>query len=165
MTQEMRDKISNGLKGFKRPPETIAKMCLAQKGRVCTEQQKTRQRAAMLGKKHTEETKKKMSEMRQGENSANWKGGITTVELQVRHCFKSRQWVSDIFTRDDFICQECGDRGGKLNAHHIDLFSDIIKRNNIKTLDEALLCDELWNLNNGITLCKHCHLIKHKKNG
>jgi len=36
-------------------------------------------------------------------------------------------------------------------------FSDIINNNNITTMEAALECSELWNLNNGITLCEDCH--------
>ena len=80
-------------------------------------------------------------------------------ELQeiIRHCYKYRQWRSDVFTRDNFTCQECGLIGGKLNADHIKPFSWIIKDNNIKTLEEAMNCEELWNINNGRTLCLECH--------
>jgi len=36
-------------------------------------------------------------------------------------------------------------------------FGIILKENNIKTFEEALLCEELWNINNGRTLCIKCH--------
>ena len=52
---------------------------------------------------------------------------------------------------------ECNVRGGKLEAHHIKALSELINENNIKTLEEALDCQELWNINNGQTLCKECH--------
>jgi len=74
-----------------------------------------------------------------------------------------RQWRSDIFTRDDFTCQECGQRGGHLEAHHIKQLSKILQFYEITTLEEALNCAELWNINNGITLCKECHKKLHKK--
>jgi hypothetical protein len=92
-----------------------------------------------------------------GEKNHLWKGGITPLVKIIRQCFKMRQWRSDIFSRDDFICQDCGMRGGILNAHHIKRFSIILKENNIKTLEDALMCEELWNINNGKTLCKKCH--------
>ena len=166
MTAEMREKISQKLKGFKRSPETIAKMRIAQKLNKSHVSKETgdKIRQAKLGKKPSKETRRKMGLARIREKNSQWKGGITPLYLQIRHNFKSRQWVSDCFFRDDFTCQDCGVRGGKLHCHHLKLFSQIIKEYNIKSLDEALACDELWNINNGITLCKKCHSFKHKKN-
>jgi len=68
-----------------------------------------------------------------------------------------RQWKSDVFTRDNFTCQMCYTRGGYLHAHHIKSFAIIMKENNIKSVEEALKCVELWNINNGQTLCLDCH--------
>jgi len=99
-----------------------------------------------------------------GENNYNWKGGANTVYEAIRKCFEYRQWRSDVFTRDNFTCQMCGDnRGGNLHAHHIKPFSKIIQKYEITTFEEALECEELWNLNNGITLCKKCHIKIHKQ--
>ncbi len=95
-------------------------------------------------------------EMR-GNKNPMWKGGTTLLKTRVRDCFKYFQWRSDIFTRDDFICQECERRGVYLEAHHIKLLSKIIEEYEIKTLEEALICEELWNINNGMTLCRECH--------
>ena len=33
----------------------------------------------------------------------------------------------------------------------------IIRENNINTAEGALACKELWDINNGITLCLECH--------
>ncbi len=79
------------------------------------------------------------------------------IILSLRNHFKSRDWRESVFKRDKYTCQECKKRGGKLNAHHIKKFVDIFKENNIKTIEEGLLCNELWDLKNGITLCNKCH--------
>jgi len=77
---------------------------------------------------------------------------------QIRETFKYRQWRSDVFTRDNFTCQHCQTRGIELNAdHYPKRFIDIIKEYKINTLDSAINCDELWNINNGRTLCVSCH--------
>ena len=89
--------------------------------------------------------------------SPNWKGGITPLKRAIRTCFEYRQWRSDIFTRDNYICKLCGVRGKKLNADHIKPFSKIIYENNVRTMEEAVTCEELWNINNGRTLCVTCH--------
>lgn len=93
-----------------------------------------------------------------GENSSQWKGGITPLTMQIRQCFKYRQWRSDIFTRDFFTCVLCGKSGGWVEAdHHPKMFSTIFQENSIKSLEDALNCEEFWNINNGRTLCKPCH--------
>ena len=97
-----------------------------------------------------------------GPLSHHWKGGITKLADRIRRCFKYRQWRDDVFTRDNFTCQMCGNRGNNLHAHHIKSFSKIIQFYEITTLEEALNYNELWNINNGITLCKKCHNTIHK---
>ena len=93
-----------------------------------------------------------------GEKNRNWKGGITPLRMRIRQLFEYRQWRSDCFTRDDFTCQWCGKRGCYLEIdHYPKRFSDICDEYNIKSIDEALNCQELWNLNNGRTLCRDCH--------
>lgn len=108
------------------------------------------------GKRNSIKTEFKSEDV-SGSKNVNWNGGITPLVEQIRHCLKYRLWRSDVFTRDDFTCQECFTRGGVLHAHHIKKFSEIIKEYAIKTLEDALNCEELWNLNNGKTLCKKCH--------
>jgi len=129
------------------------------------------------GKHRTDKTKKKlsisikklwedekyynmMSKSHKGkffEESSNWKGGITSLNNQIRHCEQYINWRIQIFGRDNFTCQKCGKRGVWLEAHHKKPFHQILKNNNITTFESAILCPELWDLNNGITHCKDCH--------
>ena len=90
-----------------------------------------------------------------------WKGGVSSLKVRLRGCFQYRQWRSDIFLRDNFTCQICSKRGnGVLNAdHYPKSFASILEEYNIKTFEEALICEELWNLNNGRTLCIDCHKL------
>jgi hypothetical protein len=52
-------------------------------------------------------------------------------------------WRKEVYKRDNFTCQHCGQIGGKLNAHHI---------KDAKHYPELILI-----LENGITLCYECH--------
>lgn len=93
------------------------------------------------------------------EKSSNWKGGITSLRGQIYNNLEFRKWRHQIFERDNYTCCECYKIGGKLHPHHIKSFSKILKDNNIKTLKEAKNCQELWDINNGITLCIDCHKL------
>ena len=94
-----------------------------------------------------------------GEKSPHWKGGISKIDKLCRRMFEYKQWRSDIFQRDNWTCQTCGAKGCYLTAHHIKSFCKIIKENNIKNIVEARNCLELWNINNGVTLCEECHKL------
>ncbi len=110
---------------------------------------------------YSEETLKKMSDAKKGiftkENHPSWKGGITSLNQQIRHSEKMLVWRKEVFEKDFFTCQNCNQIGENLNAHHIIPFHKIIEENNIKTIKEANMCKELWNINNGTTLCESCH--------
>lgn len=60
-------------------------------------------------------------------------------------------WRLFVFSRDDYTCQVCGERGGDLEAHHLESYAD----NKKARLDPE----------NGVTLCKKCHREFHKTNG
>jgi hypothetical protein len=81
----------------------------------------------MLGKHHTEETKKKMSNNRKGDLNAHWKGGLTS-EYYLHHT--SPEWNNrrkECYQRDNYTCRICGKKGTtdvpldalSLQSHHI----------------------------------------------
>ena len=147
------------------------------KGKPLSEEHKLKISLSLKGHLISKETKRKISKSLKGipnprkskhypelsgSNNPSWKGGITSLTEQIRKCFEYRQWASDIYTKDNFTCQNCGKRGGKLHAHHIKSFSSILQFYEIITLKEALDCAELWNINNGMTFCNECHRNFHK---
>jgi len=119
----------------------------------------------MNGKKHSDETKQKMSINRRhkncGVNHHNWNNGITRLYKNIRELVKRRHWGDYVFEKDNYTCQICNQIGYELNAHHIKSFSKIIEENNIKSLDDAYDCVMLFDINNGITLCVDCHRWVH----
>jgi hypothetical protein len=82
----------------------------------------------------------------------------TPLYNQIRTCKKGLAWRENVYYRDKYVCQICGDnRGGNLNADHIKPLAVIVYENDITTLQQAQNCNELWNIDNGITLCVPCH--------
>lgn len=97
-----------------------------------------------------------------GEGTSNWKGGTTPLGQSIRslNCYK--KWREAIFQRDNWTCQHCGTRcqkGNKviIHADHIKPFYKILEENKIKSVEQAKQCKELWDVNNGRTLCILCH--------
>lgn len=72
-----------------------------------------------------------------------WKGGISSQNDKIRKSFIYKLWKKSVFEKDDYTCQECRKRGGKLNAHHLKPFA---------TYPELRFA-----IDNGITLCIPCH--------
>ena len=56
---------------------------------------------------------------------------------------EDREWRIAIFERDHYTCQDCGQTGGRLQAHHIEAFK---ARPDLRHV-----------LSNGLTLCIPCH--------
>ena len=118
----------------------------------------------LFGKHLKKETRDKMSSKRilngssKEEKNPNWKGGITHIKHTIHTSPEYQKWRKQVFMRDWYTCLECKDKtGGNLEAHHIKPFNVIIKENNIKTLKDAINCQELWDIDNGMTLCIDCH--------
>lgn len=95
---------------------------------------------------------------RAGHLNNHWKGGISKIAVTVRGSFVYKKWRTAVFERDGYRCVWCFDnKGGNLNADHIKPFSIIMSENQIRTLEEAEACVELWDLGNARTLCEPCH--------
>lgn len=73
------------------------------------------------GRKHTEETKRKMSENNGRENHWNWQGGKSFEPYSIEF---NKQLKELIRNRDNYQCQKCGcpevENIEKLSIHHID---------------------------------------------
>lgn len=92
-----------------------------------------------------------------GSSNGNWKNGISILNNCIRTNDFYKKWRNKVFKRDNYTCQECGQIGGDLEAHHKKAFIKILKENKINTIKKALKCKKLWNVNNGITFCIKCH--------
>ena len=159
------------MKGKKLSEETKRKIGLSSLGKKHTQEAKIKMSKALKGRVFTDKWKQKMKDTwaknrknRLGKNHWNWQGGVAFLASHIKNSFLYRQWRSDIFTRDNFTCQNCGARGGKIEAHHTKQFAKIMNDYKITNFEDAMKCEELWNINNGQTLCKKCH-DKTKKGG
>lgn len=116
------------------------------------------------GKIRSKETRLKMSNAPKchGEYHRSWKGGVTPLMKKIRKSPKCKNWKKEVFKKNNYICLKCNLRGGNKNAHHIKGFAKIIEENNITTFKQALNCQELWSVDNGITFCDKCHKTFHR---
>ena len=99
---------------------------------------------------------------RTGENNHLWKGGKTKLSQQIRTSAEYSFWRKQVFDRDNYSCVECGRKRKKgdrviIEADHIFPFSKILDDFNITSIEEAISCKKLWDIENGRTLCRDCH--------
>lgn len=115
-----------------------------------------------FGKHLSPVTKEKIRISNSGDKCYNWKGGATKFQKSIRESSKMRSWTAAVFERDRYTCQMCKKRGGDLESHHIIPLADLLLKYDITTVDQAIECDALWDISNGITLCVKCHKQEHK---
>jgi 5-methylcytosine-specific restriction endonuclease McrA len=134
-------------KGHKHTPEAIEAMRQARLGKP----------GPKKGIQRTEEVRQKISRtLREGGNAVTgeqhhaFKDGKLAERRGIRFTAEYKRWRYDVFTRDGFKCQHCGDsRGRNLQAHHIKPFADFP--------------DLRFETTNGLTLCRKCHKAEHQK--
>lgn len=109
----------------------------------------------------------------EGARIKSYKGGITPLHTRIRNCEKSMIWRRSCMIRDDYTCQATGERGGKLEVHHIKSFSKIFEEFVYlnSDLDPEENCDQLfdlsqhydpfWDTSNGKTLSEESHHLTH----
>jgi len=104
----------------------VMKYANSQKGRKST--------SYWLGKKRLD-----MS----GESHWFWKGGITEKNHLIRQSSEYKSWRRSVYIKDEYTCQECGQKHIDIVAHHIKPF--------------AKFPELRFDINNGIVLCRKCH--------
>lgn len=162
--------------------ETKQKMSKSHSGKTFTEEHKRKIGEAQRGKIVSLESRKKMSRSQKesiigkinraklaesrrgkpsimyGEKNPMWKGGTTPLIRRIRKCLQYNNWRYEGFKRDDFTCSICLRKGVALHFdHYPKSFSQVFYENNIKTFEQALNCDDFWDIKNGRTLCVDCH--------
>jgi 5-methylcytosine-specific restriction endonuclease McrA len=131
------------MKGSTMSAESRAKMSAAAKARGSNR----------TGTKHSAETRALISARTRertprGEQCHSYIDGKSQERKDLRSTPEGRKWRFDVMSRDEFACVHCGDdRGGNLEAHHVQPFAECPERR----LD----------VSNGKTLCVHCHWMAH----
>lgn len=131
---EVREKLRKKLRGYKMPP--------------FSKEHKEKIRLGNLGRKHSKETKIKMSQKSKGisllnrghkidcpctvckyrrkemkgKDTPNYLDGRTPLNQKIRGCQEYNNWRIQVFLKDKRTCQECGEKKRDLEAHHIKEF-------------------------------------------
>jgi hypothetical protein len=134
----------------------------AAKGRAKTDEHRQHLRESACGRVIPQEQRLKISlaHKRRGtvppsqKNAVPWNfRGITPIHERIRKSSVYAAWRRQIFERDNFTCQVCCERGGRLRSHHIKKFSEY----------PALRLEPT----NGITVCEGCdieYIFGHEEN-
>jgi 5-methylcytosine-specific restriction endonuclease McrA len=126
-------------------------------GRVLSKVDREKLRQKALGRKLSDDTKTKILDtkrkngtLRKGEQHYKWKGGRPWERFKHPEYLA---WRNAVLERDGYVCQHCGRQCKKyergLAAHHIRPYADYP--------------DLRYEVSNGITLCRQCHMSIHGK--
>lgn len=66
-----------------------------------------------------------------------------------RNTKEYKKWRAAVYQRDGYTCQKCGKTGCELAAHHIKPWAKFV--------------DCRYDVSNGVTLCKNCHIKEHRR--
>lgn len=79
------------------------------------------------------------------------------LNKNIRRLEEMKIWRMAVYKRDNWTCQICHLKGGKLHADHITPLHFLIKEFNIQKPSDAIAQPAIWDINNGRTLCVDCH--------
>lgn len=145
--------------GLKKSPEYLSMMQRKKAtGRVLSLESKEKISFAKKGSTLSEETKAKILQTKLVNNSIakgathyKWKGGRAWERFKDPEYIA---WRTSVLERDKYICQSCQRQCRKyekgLAAHHIKPYAEAPEFR--------------FELSNGITLCRNCHMTLHGKN-
>ncbi len=86
-----------------------------------------------------------------GSKHWNWKGGVTSITDVIRNSVEYNTWRKEVYKRDYWTCKICDVKQRFPVAHHIKSFKHFP--------------EDRFDIDNGVTLCRSCHIKVHQKNG
>jgi len=122
-------------------------------GKCPSEETRKKMSISQTGRNHSPETKRKMSDASKGENSPNWKGGISFLPYCLKFNNAFKESIRDEFNRECFICGKTeteqkeqqiknDKRAFRLSIHHVNY-------------DKSCLCESITC--KFVPLCVSCH--------
>lgn len=153
-TEKTKKKISESLKGNvpwnkgkKLSNEHKRKLSLSRSGQKHSEESKKKmsEMKNFYGKKHSNDTIKKMRKNNTGKNNPNWKGGISCEPYcQV---WADKEYKDSIKERDGYKClnPECNKKSDRLLLHHINYIKKDCRPTNLITICQS--CNSKANYN------------------
>lgn len=162
------ERLSQKFKGKKVPPEIVAKRAAAHKakGRKCSDEAKEKMRQRKLGKPLSDEHRATLKRVRRAKIiDPSWIPERKELVKTLRGIEEYQRWKYAALLRDSFRCTVCGIKPKKPIVHHILFISEICRIFKINSLDSALTCPLMWNVDNGMTVCGPCHKLIHRHRG
>jgi len=190
-TKEHNEKIRQSLMGKKHTKERIEKNRKSHIGIKQSEATIRKRREALIGRSYEDIyglDKAKLQKQKRAESQTGMFYSTKTrkklslslggtgipyermrLTLAIRYLSEYNNWRTEVFKRDNYTCQECGQQGGYLESHHkkefhiifteflkiYDQFSPINDKEILRRL--ARKYNPFWELTNGKTLCQDCH--------
>lgn len=100
-------------------------------------------------KEQSAKANKKRLTGKTGKDSIRYNPNLTEEDRKKDRGDLSKKWSRKILELNNFTCNKCDKKGGRLHAHHLDGYS--------ANKEKRLL------LSNGVCLCKPCHIEYHSE--
>ncbi len=98
-------------------------------------------------------------------------GPLHGLSYRLRGLAQYKEWRENVLKRDNYTCQNCGVQGSKIQADHKAPFKELFAKfvealsptsANMSSL--AIQYAPFWDIDNGQSLCKSCHMNKTRIN-
>lgn len=154
-----REKMGKKTKGRKLPKEQADRLAEINRKKAKDPKFLETLSKSLKGKKKSDAYRENI----RGEKNHQWKGGLRPLSKAIRDSIKYSEWRLAVYKRDNFCDWFSGLPGhGNLTAHHRNPFNNILRSNNIITFEQAMACESLWDINNGVTMFKTSHEAYHQ---